>query len=120
MSKWVSDSFSCVLSLSLTSLLFSRERQGKNGSQWEGGGEELGGVEGGEAVIRIYRVRKMCFNKKEIVTRVSLFNGSFIFYFMYMSIPTHWYVHQVHANGSQQSVPGVLELQSDLGVGVGK
>jgi hypothetical protein len=40
--------------------LFCNERHKGEGSRWEG----LGGVEGGETIIRIYYMEKTIFNKK--------------------------------------------------------
>lgn len=45
--------------------MFSKERQKRSGSRWGGGGEEPGGVKGGEIIIMIYDVRKKLFSKKE-------------------------------------------------------
>lgn len=34
--------------------MFSNKRQKGGGSRWEEGGKELGGIEGGEAIIRMF------------------------------------------------------------------
>lgn len=44
---------------------FSTEKQEGGGFRWEGDGEELGGAEGGETIIRIRYARK----KKSILNR---------------------------------------------------
>lgn len=54
----------CVLLLSLRSLFFSSERQKGNGSRWEGGGVEQGGIEGGETLIRMYPMSKASIFKQ--------------------------------------------------------
>ena len=58
--------------LSLRSLFFSNERQRGSGSGGEEGGKELGGVEEGETVIRIYYVREeSIFNNKKTCLVIS-------------------------------------------------
>lgn len=53
-----------VLLLSLKSLVFTNERQKGSGSR--GGWEELGGIERGETIIRIYYVvKESIFNKRK-------------------------------------------------------
>lgn len=47
--------------LSLRSLSFSNERQKESGSEGRGEGEEMGEVERGETVVRIYRMRKVIY-----------------------------------------------------------
>ena len=45
---------------------FLMRRKKGSGSGWEGSGEELGGVEGGETIIGIYCMKKeSIFNKRQ-------------------------------------------------------
>lgn len=50
--------FHCVLLLSLGSLLFCAERLGKGSPVETGDGEELGGMQGEEAVTGMYYMRE--------------------------------------------------------------
>lgn len=57
--------------LSLRKLLFSDGRKKGNGPSGRGGKEKLGGVEGGDTVVRIYCIRKELFSLKEKKTTVN-------------------------------------------------
>lgn len=50
--------------------MFANERLNGSRARWEGGGERLGGAEGGETTVRIYydSRQKSTFNKREKCT----------------------------------------------------